>query len=423
MLRSPLAAQSPDNPNIRIRQPDFSQPNIGKKRNTVPSYVQDGPPPGHVAQMQRIFQVAKANLHRDMFAASSPASSIESRMELDESSPLEIATPRLLRNVERVDSCSREWRYSIAPQVLAEPSLDVREPPPSPTLPTLPQNVLETDIVVAEPISSGFSSPLCNEDAYDNIETVATSNPTADEIEGLETPSTEHGQLVQQSRVFHSELDQSLTQLKVTSDDSDTDGTETPPIVEHLKRRSVGSSMDVGAPQSPGHSIYLSETAEAAAESAKAKRRLLRDTFAIGRGKENVPPNDIAYTATKTMSPQIVCPDPALHYAGSTMLCPDPLLHQDELSSRRGQTSGSMQNEMTFHEQHNILLPPRIIPPGGHRATATGSPMPFTRARSRPATSQSDYHPRLLSPNLKTLNSVHQRPEQPISLTGHFQPG
>lgn len=423
MIRSPLGQRNFNGQTQVVEHPECSQPNIGKKRTPVPSCVHDGPSPGHVAQMQRVFQVAKATLHRDMFAASSPASSIESRMNLDRSNSLQIdGSDRQRAGEEQSEPDSKTWRYSTAPHDLAAPSLDVREPLPSPILPELPLQIVVPGSEAVEPISSGFPSPNMHEQPS-MTNTVLVAGLSSDKaydlardasLSPLEEPIID--------AVFHTELDQPLTELKVSSD-SGTDTAEESPIVSHLKRRSYGSSMDVGLPESPNCDVYLSKTAEAAAESAKAKRRLLRGTFASTRDEDSQSSHETDLDIPRLVEPDLVCPDPALYHMSSMTPCPDPFVHQSPFSPSMLRRPASGYGVNTARGEERPPMYHGTIPFGAPRATATGSPMPFSRTRMRPATSHGEKYVRPVLPSQYAPPISHQQYHQQVSVNEHFQPG
>ncbi|KAJ9660324.1 hypothetical protein H2198_002632 [Neophaeococcomyces mojaviensis] len=420
-----LNRQTPNVQPQTTEQSSCSQPNIGKKRILARACIHDDSSSVHVAQMQRTFQVAKAALHLEIIAASSPASSIESRMNLGQSSPLPIEHIEHHRAEERQpEADSKAWRYSMAPQSLAAVSIDVREPLPSPTLPDLSLQALVTGSEAVEPISSGFSSPVVLHFESDIPDAVVAVPPSSNRLRRCtKKVSLDSQRQPTADMMLHNELDQSLTELRMTSDGSEGDSTEESPIVSHLKRRSCGPSIDVGLPQSPDCGIYLSKTAKAAAESAKAKRRLLKDMFPLSRNKERQSGHEADSNAPSLVKQDLACPNTTLHHIGSITPCPDPSVHDTPLTSSMLRRPVSRYGAEVMLDDEGLPIPPHIIPLGASRATATGSPMPFARVRARPVVSQGESHKQQAPPSQNNWTVSHPQYPQQCSLNEHFQPG
>ncbi|KAK5947282.1 hypothetical protein PMZ80_001432 [Knufia obscura] len=399
-----------------IVSPNQPQPNIGRKRLVAPPPPHDAPSPVHVAQMQRIFQNAKATLHRDMAAASSPASSIESRMNLDPGSPAKsLSIGESTGQEQDADADRKTWRYSTAPQNLAAVSVDVREPLPSPTLPDLLLHHISHGTEGIEAVSSGFTSPNMRESFYGIHEAIATALPSSgDESEDDGNDSKPSIDAVLASSIEETELEKPLTQLKLTTEDTDDESSEESPIVRHLKRRSCGTSMELELPSSPERSIFLSETAEAAANSAKAKRKLLKGILNDQADDGHVGGSTVTGQSLD-MRASMRCPDPAVHRLSAGTPCPEPYMHsQSPLMMQRPVSAAG--SGMAALGQDGGQFIQHVPVPGASRATSTGSPMPFARGRARPATADGYAHPQHISPYMREqlqMNTLHE----------HFSPG
>ena len=344
-------------------------------------------------------------------------------MNLDRSSSLHFdGSARQRAWEERLEVDSKTWRYSTVPQDLAAPKCDVREPLPSPILPDLPLHMAAPGSETVEPISSGFPTPGTHDQRSSN-DTGPVADTSSDKAYNTarDTSPNAHEELVTDI-VLRTELDQPLTELKVSSN-SEADTADESPIVSHLKHRSCGSSMDVGLPESPKCNIYLSETAEAAAESAKARRRLLRDMFALSEDNEDHLSHERDLNTPRLVQPDLVCPDPTLHEMSSMTPCPDPSVHEHPLSSSSVRRPESGYGMDTTRGSERLPMYHSMMPFGAPRTTATGSPMPFIRTRTRPATSQGErYMPRVL-PSQYAPATAYQQYHQQVSINEHFQPG
>lgn len=377
--------------------PQHAQLNLERKRIFSSPLAKDSP-----SQLQRVLQAARGALHRDMSAASSPASSIESRMNLEQTSSWQP------EGSVRADI--REWRYSTAPQTLATTSVDVREPLPSPTLPELSVGIDYVPDKVTEPVSSGFVSPSTDCQVQDVTDSAITGSPTEDV--SVDASCSVHAP----DSSIDTGLDQDLQRLQVDSDEPDVAGSEESPTVRYLKSRSCRGSVDFSVPVSPVNSIYLSESAQAAAESAKAKRRWLRGIFP-GDG-DTEPDFEERDEVMVDQLPEfaVICPDPQIHHIIASSPCPEPSLHSQSPSLYRRPMEIYGPDVMSSDWTNRQTMP--MGPSSAtHRATATGSPMPFTKFRSRPSTAYSDRQSLRMSPMLR------RREAELATVNEHFQPG
>lgn len=337
-----------------------------------------------------------------MFAASSPASSIESRMNLEQTSSWQP------EGSIRADI--REWRYSTAPQTLATTSVDVREPLPSPTLPDTSVGIDSLPDEVTEPVSSGFASPSTDHHMQVTIDSAIKGSPIEDAV------ANNDGGIYAPDASVDTELDQNLQRLQVDSDEPDVAGSEESPTVRHVESRSCRQSVDLSVPVSPANSIYLSESAQAAAESAKAKRRWLRGIFPEDDDAEPDFEEHDEDMVDQLPEFAVICPDPQIHQIVASTPCPEPSLHSQSPSLYRRPIDvydpDVVPSDWSNH--HTVSIGPSSAT---HRATATGSPMPFARFRSRPSTAYSDRQSLRMSPMLR------QREAELAAVNEHFQPG
>lgn len=296
------------------------------------------------------------------------------------------------------DDDATAWRYSMAPAKVAAMAIDVREPIPSPTLPHLPP-VSESPQAhhATEPASSGFSSPNLFEGIFGSANALAVALPQSQS--SSENANNARDRVTIGSADDHADLGRRLNDLgiaEVIADNSHSNGAS----LHHL---SGESPMDVSPESSPGHGIYLSPTAEAAANSARAKRMLLKfdSESRNGMAEEVSEDTSISPTAAQfsTLSP---CPDPSAHRASRLMV-------RRPLSAVSSDVLGHRHNDGT---PFGLEIGNPIA-----RATATGSPMAFIRATSRPSTAQSHYqmYPQLAS-SLNNQHMTNMRNE-------HFRPG
>lgn len=372
--------------------PNLVQSNT-REQKTSSLWAPDLSPRNGQSPLRSVLQLAKANLHRDMFVASSPASSIESRMHLeqDDQSLAPLPVDRVVDSNSDTEVTS--WRYSTAPQYVATPVNDVREPLPSPTLPDpLPATNIDCEIYSpTEPISSGFESPHLTYNRrttyMDAVEmALPLSLPSSPINKRRDVSSIGPG--VFENRTA---LETSMEELRV----SDTVGTgsslEESPIVTRARQNSRDRASISPLPDSPEKIIFLSESAEAAAESAKAKRRLLKDAFKTDQSYIHDAEMD---SETHNYDPRCRSDFDAYNFQRSGLKthsltpCPDPSAHLTR--STRLERPSSTASTDVLATGHDLALgqiyPPQIV----SRATATGSPMPFPRQRLRPPTAQSD---------------------------------
>ena len=401
--------------------------------------------PGHVAQMQKLFQTAKASLRLDVRFAASPVGSIDSRLpDLEDKSNggRSISTSPKEPSPSASDTPSR-WRYSTAPRVLAEFDIDVREPIPegSPQLPDLMSiSVDQSKVLVAEPLSSGFTSPTAKVqlDSYSeemkssplHIETRATDTATDDSTDLSLLHAAQSAPAEDTIEALH----QPLADLKVSSDNEmDMDSLDDSPITTHLKKRSSDASKSHSwSPVDARSSITLSETAKAAAASARVKRGMLTDLFpkppthksSSACGISSEPPN----CSKPSKSRPNACPDPALHERTPIIVCPEPALHF------RAYTPNLQHGVIPEHHSHIYPGGPggmRGYPGHYNRATATGSPMPFKVKSSAtlPNDMRRQSHESLRHTShmhhVRSYRQPHDLATRPhtSSANEHFQPG
>jgi hypothetical protein len=390
--------------------------------------------PGHVTQMQKLFQSAKASLRLDMAFAASPTGSIESRLPTDKITPAHSPTDA---GQEDKETPVKDWRYSLAPQLLAASDMDVREPVPegSPTLPG-PLELRDdcnTDPAL-EPLSSGFNSPD-GQPAGSSPNFLSITEVT-EQPEGPDKDNRGRDEVLS-PLACDAELERTMTELKVCSDDEDDDmGPNESPIVSHLKRMSAETSLADSSSKRESKKLFLSEPAEAAAESAKAKRSLLRSLFP--RKDHRLSPSPVSESASLTRDQQLPasspCPDPTLHRLMSMGVCPDPLAHLRSSTPNTLSTPMiSMSPEEALSLTQNTPSPvegaslPPVLP--FHRASATGSPMPFVRQQTSISSPEPHNMYQCLSgpqPSHAWIqrSSRHQTQNGYLGMASeHFQPG
>lgn len=400
--------------------------------------------PGHVAQMQKLFQTAKASFRLDVRFAASPAGSIDSRLPgsrdgYSNEHPSTSASSTESRS-QSSTTPPQDWRYSTAPRFLAEFELDVREPFPegSPQLPDfLPIDTDQSKISVAEPLSSGFTSPA-NRGTLDKAQTEKTSSPLCIDTRASDLVTDDSLDIVLQDAPDEEELStddlhQPLINLSVNNDcDMENDPADDSPIVIHLKKRPAKLEKPYSMPEVESNdTISFSESAKAAAASAKVKRGMLTDLFPK-------PPTHKTTTATAaspassmsgSQQPKAepkTCPDPSLHQRGPAVLCPDPALHF-KVCKPEFHNAGSPSH-------HHNIHPTLAGGPTGlyNRATDTGSPMPLLKVRAStesPRNTRRQSHETMWStPHLHQSRIYRQqydlvnRPHPPTA-DEHFQPG
>lgn len=410
--------------------PHQRTPSNTSKKRMPPSVNRSTVTPGHVAQMQKMFQSAKASLRRDMAFAASPTGSIGSRLPLDGNTPSQSPASPALRDE---NSPVRDWRYSLAPQLLAASDVDVREPVPDGS-PTLPHILGDEDYVnaepVLEPLSSGFNSPVEEVTAGTDIDATEEHHvqvDDGDELEDALPPATSE-----------TELAKSMTGMRVCSDDENIEmALDESPIISHLKRMSGGTPSVTQLSESDDKEIFMSEPAEAAAQSAKAKRSLLRRLFPR-RDHESSPISECqSASPSQAASDHSPCPDPSLHRLISLSTCPDPAAHlrttpPNLLNAPMISITPEAALALAQHTPGTMdgtLLPPA---PPFHRASSTGSPMPFVRPHTAKSSPGPMYDPYRQS-HYGAHPPPHARPHpncrpqthngHPEMASEHFQPG
>ncbi len=405
-------------------------PSQTDRKNMPPSVNRSTRTPGHIADVQQMFHSARASLRLDMAFAASPTGSIGSRLPSDKTtipgSPSSIA-----QGSEKTPV--KDWRYSLAPQLVAASDLDVREPVPEGS-PMLPGLLCIEDDGAAEPalehLSSGFNSPVEALPANSDALAIAEIDDGSENIDEF------HDAIHRVAR--QTELDRTMTELKVCSDDENGDVViDDWRIASHLKTTSAETSSVSQPSESDEKEIFLSEPAEAAAQSAKTKRSLLRRLFPR-KAHGSSPISDIqSASSNETASHHSPCPDPSLHKLISMGTCPDPIAHlrltppnlfNGPMISITPEAALTLVQH-TPSPTEGSLLPPA---PPFHRASSTGSPMPFARphtVKSSPgpihdAYRQSCYGPR---PPPHARSQLPFRPQTrngyPDMASEHFQPG
>lgn len=397
-----------DHEHIDTRAPSHPDSIASGRKSIVAPSRQSGASPGHVTQVQRVFQSAQATLHLDMHFAASPEGSIGSRLPCD-SSPRLDAHFEARHNPEVQDITSRNWRYSTMPQLLATTTLDVREPMPcaSPTLPeTDSPHVLETPVAF-EPTSSGFASPIAdtgqNSDA--DLPPLPPSSPPLscedDNLTALESP---------------------LNNLKVEGDGlSEGSDMDLSPLEDHHEDLSTTVS---------GNPIFLSQSANAAAESAKARRGLGRTLILESNDTHTF--DDITIHSESVDSRLAgTCPDPAIHRLIGSRLCPDPGMHSQIHTPQSFVNHSPGPNTRYRQETYKTTGASRLgpYPAPSIRASDTGSPLPPHRSRAPlspvlpsrfPQHSYQETH----SPTSYRVNRPCRPLHNPLPPTNeHFQPG
>ena len=443
--------------------------NTARKRQPA-SVHRSTPVPGHIAQMQALFQSAKASLRVDMAFAASPTGSIGSRLPPD-NSPASQSGSEAGHNKTAKPATAKDWRYSTAPQLVAAAEQDVREPMPGAS-PTLPEPLLpntDDSPVAFEPMSSGFASPVDHKGYSDHSEVELPPLPMSDAASDM--PNDEFVAPLQSDELGFAHLDprleHSMSGLHVGSD-SVQQYSNVKQHVESLPEHQTPSPRAAHrGSEEDENEFFLSENAKAAAESAKAKRGLLRSLFpwrwsrakatdeetavdtghgpqvdqAMTKAEDYMPTAPVAArTAPHKHSSITPCPDPSLHKLLEIGQCPDPTAHFHHSPGMMG----PRQDALTPEDAHGLAN--RSPSPCYHatgspagpfqRATATGSPMPFARARHAHRSPdavydprRSDFHPsmgpRPPVPSYHrpgTRNGGYPHPP-PVMESEHFRPG
>ncbi|KEF51170.1 uncharacterized protein A1O9_12784 [Exophiala aquamarina CBS 119918] len=401
------------------------------------------PTPGHVAQMQKLFQSAKASFRLDMSFAASPVGSIDARLpgsREDGSNGGQSASTCSTESRSRTANTPKDWRYSTAPRFIAEVEVDVREPFPdrSPQLPNL--SAVGSDhgkILVAEPLSSGFTSPV-NQGALASPQTEPRSPPHCDEKTASDLITGNSLEIALQDAAFAEELatadlQQPLRNLSMNSEqDVRKDIMDDSPIAMHLKKRPAILEPPHSIRQrDSADTISLSESAHAAAASAKIKRKMLPDLFlkppTIKPSPESATSPGNAMPASHHSKADLdSCPDPSLHQRGPAVLCPDPTLH---FKPSRRNLHGPESPSYRHHIPQAFIRGPTGL---WNRATDTGSPVPLLKGKASahsPRNMRRQSHETLRStPHLHHPRVYPQQPDlmnrpRPPQVDEHFQPG
>lgn len=379
-------------------------PNVGRKRGNIASLSRSKPTPGHIANMQKIFQDAKAHLQLDMAFASSPGGSIESRLPSGQAPSLSRALSRNF-SAQKDDDAStpRDWRYSTAPELLAQAHVDVREPFPQsePLLPHLTTAIVSQVYTPApEPVSSGFNTPEDQEtDASDTANGPihpprSATSPLTGGCVDLDAMFTRHSSpSPSQQMPLLTNLERPLTEMELGRTHEETVyHDDVLPALAYLHRQSASPEVPESLSEdSSDHPIFLSTPAKAAAESARVKRGLHKGGLRSASDKENIPPG-------------MICPDPSVHTDRRVTRCPDPRRHTHSYAplirmSTLGRQSGHITPTPYLHhyQPNPSPLSRSLCPPAPHyrRADSSGSPLPVLKIKSPPP-----------SPG---LNALHQR--------------
>ena len=429
-----------------LPSPVAQTPNVGKKRGNIASFLRSRKAtPGHNANMQKIFQDAKAHLQMDIAFASSPGGSIESRLPSGQTPSLNQASSRnLAARQDETPSKVRDWRYSTAPGLVAQAHIDVREPFPENQLllPDLTATILtEATTPAAEPVSSGFNTPENHEMSGDETQMdpmlppLPDTSPMNSKFVDVDAISDSHSSPCPSHQTpLRTHLERPMTEMDIDgAHEGPANDADTSPAIADPHRQSVNLEAPSSSSEDSGEqSIFLSTPAKAAAESARVKRGLQRSEPRSTSNKENIPPG-------------IICPDPSVHTDRRFSLCPDPHRHtygyapQARMSTptTSGQQSGLSTPNPYFHNYQPSPSPLRasLCPPAPQyrRADSSGSPLPVLKVKSPPRSpgpnafyqGQSSFshghseYPRPPTSHLRPpISSGH-----PTSDAEHFQPG
>ena len=444
--------------------------NTARKRQPA-SVQRSTPTPGHVAQMQALFQSAKASLRVDMAFAASPTGSIGSRLPPDNSPASHSGSGAAQVKTEK-PATARNWRYSTAPQLVAAAEQDVREPMPggSPSLPEPLLSSTDNSPVAFEPMSSGFASPVDHKGYSDHDDVELPPLPMSDAAS--EMPDDDFVAPLQSDELGFAHLDQrlehSMSGLQVGSDDVQADSNVKQHVESVPERHTPSPCGARHVTEQDENDFFLSENARAAADSAKAKRGLLRSLFpwrwsrAKPTGEET--PIDTehgpqldqdfmkaegympaapapARTALHNHSSITPCPDPSLHKLLEMGQCPEPAAHFHHPSPgmmvpRQDALTPEAANGLADRSPSPCYLAMGSSTGPIQRATASGSPMPFARARIVHRSSDAVYDPRpsdfhhSMAP--RPPLPLHARPRTrtggyshplPVMESEHFRPG
>lgn len=400
--------------------------------------------PGHVAQMQKLFQSAKASLRLDIRFAASPAGSIDSR--LPQSSARPGSSPDDFPPT--LDTYSKSWRYSTAPKLLAEVDLDVREPFPqgSPQLPDLPDSDADhSEGLASEPLSSGFTSPISRRMMQDE-----SPGPGRDRRRAtLDTDASPERSAISSVAAFDlsiptahyfqdscspEDLTKPMTSLRVTNErELDVDNSDDSPITMHQQRKPGGVHGHLPlAVNDLNDSITLSAPAKAAATSAKMKRGILSGLFADPSVGKSSPASTTYERQTTTNVDSKGCPDPSVHMHSQMVLCPEPALHfaSSFTPASYGHFDGRGSPTAMAMAPKNCR---RYPGPGlsQHRVTANGSPTPTFKVKSTPSPDElrrQSHDSWYSNPPLPGSRQYYSRPSSSnrvyaSAANEHFQPG
>ena len=429
-----------------LPSPVAQTPNVGRKRGNIASFLRSRKAtPGHNANMQKIFQDAKAHLQMDIAFASSPGGSIESRLPSGQTPSLNQASSRnLAARQDETPSKVRDWRYSTAPGLVAQAHIDVREPFPEnqSLLPDVTTTILtEVTTPAAEPVSSGFNTPEDHEMSGGETEmdpmlpSLPDTSPMTSRFVDVDAISDRRSSpSPSQQTPLLTNLERPLTEMDIDdANEGPASDCHTLPATTDPQRQSVRLEAPSSSSEDSGEQpIFLSTPARAAAESARVKRGLQRSEPRSTSDKENIPPG-------------IICPDPSVHTGRRVSLCPDPHRHaygynpQARMStpSTFGYQSGHSTPNPYFHNYQPSPSPLRasLCPPAPQyrRADSSGSPLPVLKVKSPPRSpgpnafyqgqsyfspGQSEY-PRPPTSHLRPPTSS----SHPTSDAEHFQPG
>ena len=205
-------------------------PNVGRKRTHAAPLMRPVATPGHTSRIQRIFQDATAMMQLDVAYASSPTSSINSRIF-----PVSPNTPG--PKIPPISPDVMNWRYSSAPQQLAEAESNIREPFPA-----------------LEPPSSGYLPSL--PDSSSPASTGPSRSQHASQLSDLQIDTDVY-------RVNSTELDRPLSELHVNH-------TSTAPC-SYYDLALLDESPDPISEPTTDLNMFRSPVAGAATDSAKLK--------------------------------------------------------------------------------------------------------------------------------------------------------
>ena len=383
--------------------PDQIRPlsNVGRKRTATASATLQRikSTPGHVAQMQKIFQDAKASLQVDMAFATSPDGSIAARLPPIENDRSHRDQVRTQSRDHQISDAQHDWRFSSAPRAVAVANADVREPfPDLAGLPPLQTFSKDQPLPPAEPLSSGFNSPM-NGVYQDDVE---------HEMDGSILPPLPRSR----PGSVHSVSLASSPVKNVSSDDGlvlppyATTELEHPMTDLHVKRTTAWIEQTMicsdGSDKSE-QEIFLSTPARDAAEAAWEKRGMVPSKTRSAE-KHNTKPKRKAWEAA-LHALQYGSPTPSMLKAPAIQVTPSPGLPQP---------------------QHPRASGRYLQPPGATRVNSKGSPMPHFKQKiapmspilpmSAPAYPQDYAYGKRLSLPLEAIyNDEYGDPE-------HFQP-